>query len=1287
MAELFLTGATAAASAGAGNFLSTVASTAVTTAAGLAVNALDQAIFGEDRRLEGPRLSEVSVQGSTEGAPIARIYGRTRLSGQIIWASNFKEVVTENSQSGGKGFGGPATTTREYSYFISFAVALCEGEITRIGQIWADGKPLDIANVTYRLYQGSDGQTPDPLIEALEGAGHAPGYRGTAYVVFENLALAGFGNRIPQLSFEVFRALDGAARDIRAVAVIPGASEYAYDPEIVFSHPIPGFSRVENAHNNSGLSDWRRAIDDLEADLPNAGAVALVVSWFGDDLRVDQCELRPRVEVADKPASEPWSVAGLVRGQAPVVSTVDDRPAFGGTPSDSSVIRAIQDLKARGLNVHLYPFIMMDVPAGNSLPDPYTGASEQPAYPWRGRITVDPAPGLDGTPDKTAAAGSAIETFFSRSWGYRNFILHYADLAVAAGGVDSFLIGSEMRGLTQLRSDVDTYPAIAHLKTLAADVKARLGETKISYAADWSEYFGHQPADGSGDVYFNLDPLWADGNIDFVGIDNYLPLSDWREGQSHLDAQSYSSIYDLDYLTANIRGGEGYDWFYASDADRASQQRTAITDGAGKPWVFRNKDIWNWWSNQHFNRPGGVESQTPTGWVPQSKPVVFTELGCPAIDKGSNQPNVFVDPKSAETATPYFSRGTNDDLIQRRFIETHMRFWNPAGVEFEESNNPISGVYGDRMVPADRIYIWSWDARPFPHFPRLEQIWSDGPNWALGHWITGRILGADLNDVVRTLLKDADFTLYDVSALSGVVDGFVIDRIMSPRDALVPLMQAFAFDAVESDGLIRFAPRGQAHPVQVEIGALAVGAEQAESPFELTRGQETELPVSIRISYLDGEADYRRGAVEARRLTGFSSAVSQHALAVVMRQPRAQAIADILLQQIWVGREKLTLKLPPSRLALDAGDVIELEIGGRPHEFRIDRVLDDNARKVEARRQQKTIYDVIEGPSRKSRPLALDNPGPPHVKLLDLPLISGAEIAHAPHIAGFANPWPGQIAVYRAPAPTGFVLDTVLESQAVMGQTQSDFYQGPTSRWDRGNQLWVRLFSDTLEGKTGLAVLNGGNIAAVENEDGEWEVIQFADAELVDVDTYRLSQLLRGQAGSEAAMRNFVAAGASFVLLTGALKQPNLTLADRNLPQFWRYGPASRGVVDPTYRTEQRIFKGAGLRPLSPVHIRGSRAGNGDITISCVRRTRLSGDSWDQIEVPLGEDHERYETEIMDGGDVLRTIPTANPELVYTAAQQSADFGVAPQSPLTVRISQISNTFGRGSARTTTLFV
>lgn len=80
-------------------------------------------------------------------------------------------------------------------------------------------------------------------------------------------------------------------------------------------------------------------------------------------------------------------MSGLTRAQAQTVSQHDGRAAYGGTPADRTVVDAIRALKARGLKVTLYPFVMMDVPENNGFPDPY-GDVAQAAYPWRGRITL-----------------------------------------------------------------------------------------------------------------------------------------------------------------------------------------------------------------------------------------------------------------------------------------------------------------------------------------------------------------------------------------------------------------------------------------------------------------------------------------------------------------------------------------------------------------------------------------------------------------------------------------------------------------------------------------------------------------------------------------------------------------------------------------------------------------------------------------------------------------------------------------------------------------------------------
>ena len=220
----------------------------------------------------GSRLSDISIQSSTEGSSIPRLYGRVRIAGQIIWASRFSEASTT---TGGKGLGS-STETTTYTYSVSFAVGLCAGPITRIGRIWADGNLIDPTLYTLRTYLGGESQSPDPLIEEIEGS--SPAYRGLCYVVFEDMPLAAFGNRIPQLQFEVTHALslgdeDALENRLTAVALIPGAGEFVYAPGIVREDDGLGTSASLNAHNAAGGSDWSASLDELQTLAPNLQSV------------------------------------------------------------------------------------------------------------------------------------------------------------------------------------------------------------------------------------------------------------------------------------------------------------------------------------------------------------------------------------------------------------------------------------------------------------------------------------------------------------------------------------------------------------------------------------------------------------------------------------------------------------------------------------------------------------------------------------------------------------------------------------------------------------------------------------------------------------------------------------------------------------------------------------------------------------------------------------------------------------------------------------------------------
>ncbi|MEM9250096.1 MAG: glycoside hydrolase TIM-barrel-like domain-containing protein, partial [Pseudomonadota bacterium] len=756
MATLLLGAAGAAIGGAVGGSVLGLSSVIIGRAIGATLGrVIDQRLMGSGSEVvELGKLARYRVTGASEGAPMGRVYARNRVGGQVIWSTRFRESVRKK-RVGGKG-GGGGTTTRSYSYSVSLAVALGEGPILRVGRVWADGMEIDTSVLDMRVYSGTEDQLPDPLIAAVERSA-VPAYRGTAYVVIEDMPLADYGNRVPQLSFEVVRPPDAAVVPagaeslstlVEGVCLIPGSGEYALDTERAVFEAGPGQTKVVNLNSPGRETDFLASLRQLEEEVPTCRSVVLVVCWFGTDLRCGDCEVHPRVESnGDDSTSTPWFVCGLSRELAETVPLLEGRPVYGGTPTDQSVIAAISELRARGYHVTFYPFILMEQMSGNTLDDPWSNSGSQAILPWRGRITTSIAPGRPGTPDRSVVAEDEVAAFLGDAersdfaidsysgdleelgnggrpvvnytrelpepevgedaapadWGYRRFILHYANVCAAAGGVDAFCVGSELRALTQIRGDGDSFPFVEGLRALADDVRMVLADTKIGYAADWSEYFGYHPQDGSGDVYFHLDRLWSNENIDFVGIDNYMPLTDWRDGLNHTDAvNGVSSIYEMDYLRAGVAGGEGYDWYYPSSADRDTQNRVPISDGAyGEDWIFRYKDIRGWWENQHFERRAGVRQSTPTDWQPQSKPVWFTEFGCAAVDRATNQPNKFLDPKSSESPLPYFSNGSRDEYLQGQYLRAVVGYWS------DPDNNPVSSVYDGPMVDMSKAHVWS----------------------------------------------------------------------------------------------------------------------------------------------------------------------------------------------------------------------------------------------------------------------------------------------------------------------------------------------------------------------------------------------------------------------------------------------------------------------------------------------------------------------------------------------------------------------------------------------------
>ncbi|MEP0456442.1 MAG: hypothetical protein ABJD57_26605, partial [Roseibium sp.] len=307
--------------------------------------------------------------------------------------------------------------------------------------------------------------------------------------------------------------------------------------------------------------------------------------------------------------------------------------------------------------------------------------------------------------------------------------------------------------------------------------------------------------------------------------------------------------------------------------------------------------------------------------------------------------------------------------------------------------------------------------------------------------------------------------------------------------------------------------------------------------------------------------------------------------------------------------------------------------------------------------------------------------------LMDLPVLFEEDSDAPVRLAAFASPWPGALMLMRSATGSGFQPVLTLDRPATLGHLVSDLAPGPLGQWDHANHIDVEIYGGLLQARSQDAVLAGANALAVRTTGGGFEVLQFVDADLTGVRTYRLTTLLRGQSGSEPEMREGALAGAEVVLLDAATVPVVPLSSDQlGLEQHYRLVPAGLAVDDPSALAFVHAASGRGALPLAPVHLKARRQGD-DIEISFIRQTRRGGDSWAQVEVPLGEENEAYEVDILgvDGG-VLRTLVTSVTSVFYPLTDEISDFG-AQVAELSFAVCQLSATAGRGVQRKATSHV
>ena len=514
----------------------------------------------------------------------------------------------------------------------------------------------------------------------------------------------------------------------------------------------------------------------------------------------------------------------------------------------------------------------------------------------------------------------------------------------------------------------------------------------------------------------------------------------------------------------------------------------------------------------------------------------------------------------------------------------------------------------------------------------------------------------------------------------GFLDGYVLERPMSPREAIDPLAALYGFDAAVRGGALRFVER-RGNDVR-ELGDDDLVAGKDAALVTLTRAQESELPHEIALSYSDSESDFQIARVLSRRLEGRSTRQSEAQAAVMTHRANAQTLADMWLQDLWIGRETAEFTLRPGLVALQAGDLVRLGAAGGDRLFQIQRITDGAARQVSARAVDPAVYDAPAPLLGRAPVVSPKIVGPPRVEILDLALTRDAPALS--YVAAFADPWPGPLAIWKTGFVVGYEHFATIEKRATIGDTLDILHAGPVGRFDNGQGVTVRIGGGQLASVGDLAALAGRSAMAI-RVDGAWEVFAFAQAELVGERTYRLSRLIRGLGGEEHLAQRDAPAGSTVVLLNDAVVPLARNVSEIGAPISYRIGPADRDYADPIFAQPTVAATNKALRPYAPTKARARRSGAG-VVIDFIRRGRIDSDAWETLDIPLGEASEAYEADIHLPAAATRKLSATTPSLVYPAADELADFG-APQSALTISLYQISAAVGRGFPLTTTLAI
>lgn len=549
----------------------------------------------------------------------------------------------------------------------------------------------------------------------------------------------------------------------------------------------------------------------------------------------------------------------------------------------------------------------------------------------------------------------------------------------------------------------------------------------------------------------------------------------------------------------------------------------------------------------------------------------------------------------------------------------------------------------------------------------------------------------DLQTLISRIMDRAGYAAaeYSVdSSLTQAIGGYVV-MPGGLRGALEELIMYFGLTVRETAGVIEFLPPPSS--------ATTIPTADILEPVEVSdTNDETGLAAEVSVSYHDDTADYEKRAGSFRSQATPNRTIEVLDLSLTLSPTDARSFAAQRWAKLWTERKTADIILPPSFITAQEGDLHTFTQDTVAYLLRADKVSFGYDGQV------RITYTVLSTtPGRTAAPsydfVSLDTPDsnathpeqytPPALttEVLQLPpLLTSAADAIDPrfHLAQITTlsdaPFLGA-EVYVSPTSGGTYVTTDHRSatQATMGEVsvQLDASTGSPSHVSGNGSFRVELDAGALESATEDEIFDGRNVALVGDE-----VIGFTDATLISGTTYELSGIIRGLRNTDVATW---AVSTRFVLLDTNLLQVSYDPGWIGSTRYYKVVPI--GAVPADVSEIAVALTGENLKPWNPANVEGTVDTYSNWHISWQRRTRRPWNTLGGVAVPVDDQPERYEVDIMDGATVVRTMEVLMAAgVVYDIGRQTLDFGGA-QSSVTVRVYQISAIMGRGTYTEATL--